>query len=58
MKTCFEDVLKTSWRQTKCPRGISVSNKSKSVPNKSISHKSISNVSKANPKYINQNPTI
>ena len=29
LKTCLEDVFKTSWRQTKCLLGISLSNKSK-----------------------------
>ena len=42
--------LQTSWRQTKCLLGISVSNKSKCVSNKSIFHKSVSDKSKANPK--------
>ena len=63
LKTCLEDVLKayleevfkTSWRQTKCLLGISVSNKSKC---ESIFNKSISDESKANPNCINWNPTI
>ena len=49
LKTCFEDIFKTSWRETKCLLGISVSNKSKCVSNKSIFHKSISGESKVNP---------
>ena len=53
LNTCFEGVFKTSWRQTKRLLGISVSSKSKSVPNKSIFHSSISDESKANPKYFN-----
>ena len=36
LKTCREDVFKTSWRQTKCLLGLSLSNKSKSVSDKSI----------------------
>ena len=55
LKTYLEDVFKTSWRQTKCLLGISVSNKSKCVylwSNKSIFNKSISDKSKANPKCI------
>ena len=56
LKTYLEDVFKTSWRQTKCLVGISVSNKSKCVSSKSIFHKSISDNSKANPKCINCNP--
>ena len=58
LKTCIENFIKTSWRQTKCFLEIALSNKSKSVYSKSISQKSISNKSKANPKYINQNPII
>ena len=50
LKTYLEDVLKTSWRQTKCLLRISVSNKPKCVSNKSIFHKSISDKSKVNPK--------
>ena len=53
LKTYLEDVLKTLWRQTKYLLGLSVSNKSKCVPNESIFHKSISGNSKANSKYIN-----
>ena len=50
-KNCYpEDILKTSWRQTKCLLGMSVSNKSKY---KSIFHKSISDKPKANPRCIN-----
>ena len=56
LKACLEDVLKTcledmswrrqtSWRQTKCLLGISLSSKSKSVSDKSISHISISHIS-------------
>ena len=41
-KTCLQDVFKTSWRKTKCLLEISVSKKSKSVPDKFISHTSIS----------------
>ena len=52
LKTCLEDVLKTLWRQAKYLLGISVSNKSKCVPNKSIFNKSIFDNSKANPKCI------
>ena len=52
LKTCLEDVFKTSWRQTKCLLMISVSNKSKYVSNKSMFHKSISDKSKANPKCL------
>ena len=37
LKTCLEDVFKTSWRQAKCLLGLSLSNKSKSVSDKSIS---------------------
>ena len=50
LKTCLEDVLKTLWRQAKYLLGISVSNKSKCVPNKSIFNKSTFDNSKANPK--------
>ena len=53
LKTFLEDVLKTLWRQAKYLLGISVSNKSKCVPNKSVFHKSISGNYKANPKCIN-----
>ena len=52
-RTCLEDAFKTSWRQTKCLLGRSVSNKSKCVSNKSIFNKSISDESKANPKCNN-----
>ena len=52
LKTYLEDVLKTSRRQTKFLLVISVSNKSKCVPNKSMFHKSISDKSKANPKCV------
>ena len=49
---CREDIFsfaeKTSWRQTKCLLGISVSNKFKPVSQKSISDKY-----KVNPKCIN-----
>ena len=38
----LQDVFKTSWRQTKCLLGTSVSKKSKSVSDKSIFHISIS----------------
>ena len=48
----LEDVLKTLWRQAKYLLGISVSNKSKCVPNKSIFNKSTFDNSKANPKRI------
>ena len=56
LKTCLEDVFKTSWRQMKYLLGISVSSKSKCVylwSNKSISNKCISDKSKANQKCIN-----
>ena len=43
LKTCLGDIFKTSWRQTKCSLGISVSSKSKCVSNKSTSEKSKSN---------------
>ena len=52
LKTYLEDVFNTSWRQTKCLLGISVSNKSKCVSNKSLFHKSISDKTKANPKCV------
>ena len=48
LKTCLEDMSwrrQTSWRQTKCLLGISLSSKSKSVSDKSISHISISHIS-------------
>ena len=41
LKSCLEDGFETSWRQTKCLLGISVSNKSKCVSNKSMFHKYI-----------------
>ena len=41
LKTCLEDGFETSWRQTKCLLGISVSNKSECVSNKSMFHKYI-----------------
>ena len=50
--TCLEDVIKTSWRQTKCFLGISVSKKSKCVSKKPIFDKSTSNESKANPRSL------
>ena len=46
----FEDVFKTSPRQTKFLLVISVSNKSKCVSNKSMFHKSVSDKFKANQK--------
>ena len=58
LKICLQDVFKTSWRQTKCLLGISLSDKSKPVSSKSVSHKSISSESMANPKCINYNPKI
>ena len=48
LETCLEDMSwrrQTSWRQTKCLLGISLSSKSKSVSDKSISHISISHIS-------------
>ena len=53
LNTCLEDVLNTSWRQTKYLLGISVSSKSTCVSDKFIFHKSISDGTKANPKCIN-----
>ena len=50
LKKCLEDVFRTSWRQTKCLSGISVSNKTNCVSSKSIFHKSISDRSKVNSK--------
>ena len=50
LKKCLEDVFRTSWRQTKCLSGISVSNKTNCVSSKSIFHKSISGRSKVNSK--------
>ena len=52
-KTCLEDVFKTSWRQTKCLLGISLSNESKYVSKKSVFNKSVSDESKVNQKCIN-----
>ena len=40
LKACLKDVLKTLWRQAKNLLRISVSNKSKCIPNKSIFNKS------------------
>ena len=46
LKTRLEDVMKKSWRQTKCLLEISLSDESKSVSDKSISHISISGKSR------------
>ena len=53
LKTSWRHVLKTLWRQTKYLLEISVSRKSKFVPNKSVFHKSMSDNSKANLNCIN-----
>ena len=49
----LQDVFKTSWRQTKCLLGISLSNESKYVSKKSVFNKSVSDESKVNQKCIN-----
>ena len=46
LKTCLENIFKTSWRQAKCLLGMSISNKS-------IFYKSMSDDSKVNAKWIN-----
>ena len=53
LKTSWRHVLKTLWRQTKYLLEISVSRKSKFVPNKSVFHKSMSDNSKENLNCIN-----